>query len=178
MPPETDHDTPLVPEQAARSPRVSRRKVLLGSAAVATTACQKDETVDYGPIDEGLIKKYITDHNIANAQRQGSGLYYVPITTVPTAQQAVAGKTVSVLYTGTFLDGRVFDASKNRYTPISFVLDKEQVIKGWDEGIALMRKGEKSVLLIPSALGYKDKAAGSIPPNTVLRFEVELMDIQ
>ncbi|WP_230678861.1 FKBP-type peptidyl-prolyl cis-trans isomerase [Hymenobacter properus] len=152
--------------------------VLLGSAAVVTTACQKEETVDYAAVDEGHIKKYIADNNITNAQRQASGLYYVPVTTVPTAQKAVAGKTVSVLYTGTFLDGKVFDASKNRYTPISFVLGNNQVIKGWDEGIALMRKGEKSVLLIPSALGYKDQQAGSIPPNTVLRFEVELVDIQ
>jgi FKBP-type peptidyl-prolyl cis-trans isomerase len=152
--------------------------VLLGAAAVATTACQKNETVDYAPIDEGLIKQYIADNNITNAQRQSSGLYYVPVTTVPSAQQAVAGKTVSVLYTGTFLDGKVFDATKNQYTPFSFLLGNGEVIKGWDQGIALMRKGEKSVLLIPSSLAYGARNAGSIPPNTVLRFEVELVDIQ
>jgi len=152
--------------------------VLLGSAAVVTTACQKDESVDYAPIDEGIIKKYITDNNITNAQRQASGLYYVPVTSVPTAPRAEAGKTVAVLYTGTLLDGKVFDATKNQYAPFSFLLGKGKVIKGWDEGIALMRKGEKGVLLIPSGLGYGPQTVGSIPSNSVLRFDVELVDIQ
>ncbi|MDO7852080.1 FKBP-type peptidyl-prolyl cis-trans isomerase [Hymenobacter convexus] len=153
--------------------------VLLGSAALVTTACQKDETTDYAPIDEGLIKKYITDNNITTAQRQASGLYYVPVTTAPTATRAVAGRTVSVLYTGTTLDGKVFDATKNQYTPFSFVLGAGKVIKGWEEGIALMRKGEKSVLLIPSGLAYGAQSPSSaIPPNSVLRFDVELVDIQ
>ncbi|MFD2720141.1 FKBP-type peptidyl-prolyl cis-trans isomerase [Hymenobacter monticola] len=152
--------------------------VLLGTAAIATTACKKEEDVDYATVDEGLIKNYLVDNNIANAQRQGSGLYYVPVAPVPAAQQAVAGKTVSVLYTGTLLNGKVFDANNNRFAPFRFSLGTGEVIKGWDEGIALMRKGEKSVLLIPSALGYKNRQAGSIPPNSVLRFEVELLDIQ
>ncbi|MDO7845809.1 FKBP-type peptidyl-prolyl cis-trans isomerase [Hymenobacter sp. M29] len=152
--------------------------VLLGFATLVTTACQKDETTDYAPIDEDIIKKYIADNKITNAQRQSSGLYYVPVTTVPAGQRAVAGKTVSVLYTGTFLDGKVFDATKNQYTPFNFLLGNNEVIKGWDEGIALMRKGEKSVLLIPSGLAYGARSAGSIPPNTVLRFEVELVDIK
>ncbi|MGI4870271.1 MAG: FKBP-type peptidyl-prolyl cis-trans isomerase [Janthinobacterium lividum] len=114
------------------------------------------------------------------AQKQSSGLYYVPVTTNASGTPAVAGKTVSVLYTGTLLDGTVFDASsKNGNKPFDFVLGAGQVIKGWDQGIALMHKGEKAVLLIPSALGYGASGAGSaIPPNTVIKFDVEVTDVK
>jgi FKBP-type peptidyl-prolyl cis-trans isomerase len=98
----------------------------------------------------------------------------------PTGTPAVPGKTVSVRYTGELLDGTVFDASaKHGNEPFDFVLGEGKVIPGWDEGIALMRKGEKGVLLLPSALGYGPEGAGSdIPPNAVLRFEVELLDVR
>ena len=150
--------------------------VTLGLAGLLTTAC-KDK--NYVEIDEKLIQKHLNDNQISSTQRQGSGLYYVPVTTAPSAARAVAGKTVSVLYTGKLLDGTVFDASSRRGNqPIDFTLGRGQVIQGWDEGIALMRKGEKSILLIPSALGYGAQGAGSIPPNAVLRFEVELVDVR
>ena len=159
---------------------------LLASASLLTTACQKEEVAataapaDYGPIDEGLIKKYLADHAITTAQRQASGLYFVPGTSNPGGAPAAAGKTVSVLYTGSFLNGTVFDASaQHGGAPISFVLGRGQVIAGWDEGLALLRKGEKGTLLIPSALGYGPSGyAPVIAPNTVLRFEVELVDVQ
>jgi FKBP-type peptidyl-prolyl cis-trans isomerase len=156
----------------------------LGTSGLLTTACNDDneEVVmqDYAAIDEEIIKKYIADNNIANAQRQTSGLYFAPITTEPNATRAVAGKTVSVLYTGRLLNGTVFDASSQRNnTPIEFVLGAGRVIPGWDEGIALMRKGERATLLIPSGLAYGGRGAGgSIPPNAVLRFEVELVDVK
>ena len=158
--------------------------MLVGTAGLISTSCGSDpvtpaDNKDYTAIDEEIIKKYITDSNITTAQRQASGLYYVPVTTNAAGVQATAGRTVSVLYTGRFMDGRVFDASANQFTPIDFVLGRGRVIKGWDEGIALMRKGEKAVLLIPSALAYGSSGAGStIPPNTVLRFEVELVNVQ
>jgi len=159
----------------------------LGSAGIFAAGCSADAPTpvvapaqDFSAIDEAIIKKYITDNAITTAQKQPSGLYYVPVTSVPGAVPATAGRTVSVLYTGRFMDGRVFDASSQHgNTPISFVLGTGRVIKGWDEGIALMRKGEKGQLLIPSALAYGAAGAGSsIPPNTVLRFEVELTDVQ
>lgn len=158
---------------------------LLATASLLTTACLKDDTATRPPapvapaVDEAIITKYIAANAITGAQRQPSGLYFVPITTNPTGTPAVAKKTVDVLYTGRFLDGTVFDASSlHSNTPISFVLGTGQVIPGWDEGIALMRKGEKSTLLIPSALGYGAAGRTSIPPNTVLRFEVELVDVK
>jgi hypothetical protein len=159
--------------------------LLLGTSGLLITSCGSDDPIpvtpaqDYSAIDEGIIKKYVDDNKITNAQRQTSGLYYVPVTTNPTGVQAVAGKTASVLYTGTLLDGTVFDASsRHGNTPYSFVLGNHSVIEGWEQGIALMRKGEKAVLLIPSALGYGPYGSGSIPPNAVIRFEVEVVDVK
>lgn len=157
---------------------------LLGTAGLATTSCDDDPKAvpsqDFSAIDEAIIKKYLTDYSITTAQRQTSGLYYQPIVTNPTGVQAAAKKTVSVLYTGRFMDGRIFDASsQHNNVPISFVLGAGQVIPGWDEGIALMRKGEKAQLFIPSALAYGSAGAPpSIPANTVLRFDVELVDVK
>ena len=155
----------------------------LPATSLLLSACATKETdtvaVDYSKQDDALIQKYLADNKITTAQKQPSGLYYVPVTTNATGT-AAAGKTVVVLYTGTLLDNTVFDASsKNGNKPIEFVLGTGRVIKGWDEGIALMRKGEKGVLLIPSALGYGANGAGSaIPPNTVIKFDVELTDVK
>jgi peptidyl-prolyl cis-trans isomerase A (cyclophilin A) len=96
-----------------------------------------------------------------------------------TGAQAAAGKTVSVHYTGKFLDGKVFDSSISRGEPITFKLGVGQVIKGWDEGIALTKVGGKAQLIIPSNLGYGERGAGGvIPPNTTLVFDVELVDVK
>ncbi len=158
--------------------------LLLAAPGALLTACGSvNETpaihVDYTKADEALIQKYIADHKLTNAQRLPSGLYYVPTRAVPTGTPAAAGKTVSVRYTGQLLDGTVFDASaQHGNEPFDFVLGEGKVIAGWDQGIALMHKGEKGVLLLPSALGYGADGAGSdIPPNAVLRFEVELLDV-
>jgi peptidylprolyl isomerase len=96
-----------------------------------------------------------------------------------TGAQAEAGKTVSVHYTGKFQDGKVFDSSVARGEPITFRLGVGQVIKGWDEGIALMKVGGKAQLVIPSALGYGERGAGGvIPPNATLVFDVELIAVK
>jgi FKBP-type peptidyl-prolyl cis-trans isomerase len=140
------------------------------------------ELVDfnYAATDDALIRSYLTANNITTFQKTASGLYYVPGTANPTGTAATAGKTVSVLYTGKLLNGTVFDASSlHGNAPISFVLGTGQVIKGWDEGIALMRKGEKAQLLIPSALGYGPSSPSTtIPANSVLSFDVELTDVK
>ena len=160
---------------------------LLGTAGLLTTACLKNNdeyvSVDYSAADEATIQKYVADNKLTNARRQPSGLYYVRTSTDTTGVRATAGKTMSVLYTGTLLDGTVFDASSLHspapYKPFLFVLGRGQVIPGWDIGIALMHKGEKGVLLIPSALAYGPSGASpSIPPNAVLRFDIELVDVQ
>ena len=107
-----------------------------------------------------------------------SGLEYIEIE-IGTGAQAEAGKTVSVHYTGKLQDGKVFDSSVSRGDPIIFQLGKGQVIKGWDEGIALMKVGGKAQLIIPPDLGYGERGAGGvIPPNATLVFDVELVDVK
>lgn len=110
-----------------------------------------------------------------------SGLKYIVVekSKDPNAVKAEAGKSVSVHYTGFLLDGKIFDSSIERGTPISFGLGQGQVIKGWDEGISLMHVGDKLRLIIPSNLGYGERGAGGvIPPNATLLFDVELVGVQ
>jgi FKBP-type peptidyl-prolyl cis-trans isomerase len=94
-----------------------------------------------------------------------------------TGEGAVVGDTVTVNYTGLLPNGTVFDASANHGQPFSFTLGSGQVIKGWDEGLLGMQKGEKRLLAIPPSLGYGANAVGSIPANSTLIFEVEMLDI-
>ena len=153
---------------------------LLASASLFATSCHKDDTTpDYAAQDDAAIQKYVAANNITTAQKQTSGLYFVPITTNANAPKPAVGQVVSVRYTGTLLDGTVFYASSQyNNTPTSFVLANGQVIAGFAEGVALMHKGEKAVLLIPSPLAFGTSgSAPTIPANTPIRFEVELLDI-
>jgi FKBP-type peptidyl-prolyl cis-trans isomerase len=106
-----------------------------------------------------------------------SGLQYWDIT-VGTGAAASSGKTVKVHYTGWLTNGKKFDSSVDRGMPFSFKLGAGQVIKGWDEGVAGMKIGGKRQLRIPPDLGYGAQgAAGVIPPNAILIFDVELLDV-
>lgn len=89
-----------------------------------------------------------------------------------------AGDMVSVHYTGYLLDGTKFDSSIDRDQPIEFPVGTGRVIPGWDEGIMLLKTGEKATLVIPSELAYGSRQTGPIPPNSILKFEVELLDVE
>lgn len=116
----------------------------------------------------------------SNAQevKMPSGLKYVD-RVVGTGDEAVAGKTVNVHYTGWLENGKQFDSSVDRGQPFSFPLGAGRVIKGWDEGVQGMKVGGKRKLTIPSDLGYGSRGAGGvIPPNATLIFDVELLGVR
>jgi FKBP-type peptidyl-prolyl cis-trans isomerase len=89
------------------------------------------------------------------------------------------GNKVTVHYTGTLLNGKVFDSSKNRNEPFTFNLGMGQVIKGWDEGVAQMSLGQVAKLTCPPEYAYGKQAVGGvIPANSTLLFEVELLSFK
>ena len=88
------------------------------------------------------------------------------------------GQTISAHYTGYLEDGTVFDSSYNRNQPFEFPIGTGRVIRGWDEGFADMKEGGKRQLIIPPQLGYGDRPAGQIPPNSTLIFDVELLEVK
>ena len=91
---------------------------------------------------------------------------------------AEKGTIVTAHYAGKLTNGQVFDSSYDRNTPIKFILGAGQVIRGWDEGLVGMREGGKRVLTIAPDYGYGAQAVGAIPANSVLVFEIELVDVE
>lgn len=89
-----------------------------------------------------------------------------------------SGYEVEAHYTGTLDDGSVFDSSRDRNKTFKFTLGKGQVIKGWDNGFASMKKGEKAILRCRSDYAYGKNGQGKIPPNATLNFDVELIDFK
>jgi FKBP-type peptidyl-prolyl cis-trans isomerase len=106
-----------------------------------------------------------------------SGLKYI-ITKAGSGVRPAIGQLVWVHYTGKLEDGRVFDSSIPRGQPFEFLVGMGRVIKGWDEGVLMMSKGEKRTLIVPPSLGYGMEGMGPIPPNATMIFDVELVDFQ
>ena len=117
------------------------------------------------------------DKLAAGFDQTDSGLRY-KIIQKGSGAQAEKGKSVSVHYEGSLDNGQVFDSSYRRKDPITFTLGIGQVIQGWDEGISLLKEGDKARFVIPSYLGYGERGAGGvIPPNATLVFDVELVKV-
>ncbi|MFM1807947.1 MAG: hypothetical protein RLZZ242_672 [Bacteroidota bacterium] len=113
----------------------------------------------------------------AGFEKTSSGLRY-KIIQQGSGSPAVKNKKVSVHYEGSLENGQVFDSSFKRKEPIEFTLGIGQVISGWDEGISLLREGDKARFVIPSDLGYGARGAGGvIPPHATLIFDVELIKV-
>jgi peptidyl-prolyl cis-trans isomerase A (cyclophilin A) len=128
--------------------------------------------------EEKAKQKEILDSIAAGYDETESGLRY-NIIQKGNGKQATKGANVSVHYKGQLLDGTVFDSSYKRKKPIDFAVGVGQVIAGWDEGILLLKVGDKARFVIPSNLAYGERGAGGvIPPNATLIFDVELMDIK
>lgn len=116
----------------------------------------------------------MADENVVTTD---SGLQYVVINEGDGAQPQ-SGQRVFVHYVGTLEDGTKFDSSRDRGRPFDFTVGQGQVIKGWDEGVGMMRVGDRRKLIIPPDLGYGARGAGGvIPPNATLIFDVELLRI-
>ena len=108
--------------------------------------------------------------------KTNSGLQYIDLVEGD-GEMPAKGDKVEVHYTGTLEDGTKFDSSLDRNSPFTFTLGVGQVIKGWDEGLATIKIGGKRKLVIPPELGYGSRETGKIPANSVLIFEVELLNI-
>uniref|UniRef100_A0A7S0EZR4 peptidylprolyl isomerase n=1 Tax=Phaeocystis antarctica TaxID=33657 RepID=A0A7S0EZR4_9EUKA len=109
------------------------------------------------------------------ARKTESGLIYEELAAGEGASPALE-QMVKVHYVGTLADGTVFDSSRDRGEPTEFVLN--QVIKGWQEGLALMKPGSRAKLTIPAELAYGPMATGGIPANSALCFDVELIEVK
>jgi FKBP-type peptidyl-prolyl cis-trans isomerase FkpA len=126
--------------------------------------------------EQETIANYIKENNVTVAPTE-SGLYYIE-TAEGTGDQPQAGDKVKVHYHGTLLDGTKFDSSYDRDSPFEFTLGRGQVIKGWDEGIALMKVGGKATLIVPSIIGYGAGSRGNvIHAYAPLKFDVELLEV-
>lgn len=129
-------------------------------------------------INKEASEKFLKENSQKpNIKVTPSGLQY-EITKAGTGLSPKETDTVQVHYTGRTIDGKVFDSSVERGQPVDFVLN--QVIKGWTEGLQLMKEGGKAILYIPSDLAYGERGAGQgvIGPNQALIFEVELLKVK
>jgi peptidylprolyl isomerase len=124
---------------------------------------------------EKIINKLKKDYPKAKLITTKSGLQYV-VTKVGAGDKVGKGKKIKAHYTGRLLDGTEFDSSVKRGVPFEFVVGTGQVIKGWDEALSDMKKGEKRTLIIPPGLAYGPRGRPGIPPNATLVFDVELVD--
>lgn len=160
------------------------RLALLASSVLLLDACNGSN--EGTPFDPGT---YSTDPatatyaaalnvSIPSMTKTASGLYYKDLA-VGTGTTAAAGYTARVSYTGWLVNGAIFDASEGR-TPawFEFLVNKGEVIKGWDEGVQGMKVGGKRQLVIPPDLGYGTGGSGAIPANAILVFEVTLLQVR
>lgn len=122
--------------------------------------------------EQDLIRQYMSENDLVADTVTDSGLHIIRINT-GNGEQPSPNSTVVVHYEGKLLNGTVFDSSVDG-TPATFNLNG--LIAGWREGIQLMSKGERSIMIIPSEQGYGRNATGNIPSNSVLIFEIELID--
>ena len=122
------------------------------------------------------VEKYDVKGKVSS--KTESGLEYI-LVKEGNGIKAAAGNTVSVHYSGYLEDGSMFDSSVKRDQPFTFILGMGRVIQGWDEGVAMMKIGDKVQLIIPAELGYGERGAGGvIPPNATLIFDVELLEVK
>ena len=160
---------------------ISRSFRLLSAAAmlVLAAACNSDPVSV--PQADPATTQFATalNVNIATMTRTASGLYFRNAVLGPdTARVAAAGDSVTVRYTGWLSNGTQFDSNRDAgEPPFGFTLGTRRVIAGWEEGLVGMRKGGRRILVIPPSLAYGPDAYRGIPGNSILVFDVEMLDI-
>jgi len=133
--------------------------------------------------EEGVINEYIETHNI-KVKPTASGLFVIK-NTIGTGKAIKEGSRVTLHYTGKLLDGTIFDSSWNYGIPIDITVGVDRFIQGWEEGLLLLRGGDKVTLLIPSNLAYGGRGVTDrsgeyhiIPPYAPLLFEIEVISVE
>ncbi len=142
---------------------------LLTALTLTTISCKKESQSE---IDEKKILEYAENNNL-DLESHESGIYYIVEKEGTGTAHPNFNSQIIAHYKGSLLNGQVFDSSIGG-APLSFKLT--QVIKGWQIAIPLMKKGEKTKFFIPSNLAYGESGSGSIPANSVLIFDIELID--
>lgn len=151
-----------------------RKLIAFALILILAASCKKEDVVDYGPIDNKIIRNYIAEKGLTNVDSTASGLYYIiqkPGSTLHPTLLSV----ITVNYQGYLTDGTLFDASATG-SPLNSPLS--YLITAWQEGIPLIGVGGKITLLCPSALGYGSQSYPKIPANSVLLFNVELLKVE
>jgi FKBP-type peptidyl-prolyl cis-trans isomerase FkpA len=134
-------------------------------------SCGKKKAEEQAKLDDEAIQKYLTENNLS-ATKTSTGLYYL-VEMQGAGASCTKNSDVTVAYKGYYTDNVVFDESDQDGATFNL----QSVIKGWTEGIPFFKAGGKGKLFIPSALGYGDKKSGPIPANSVLIFDVELLEV-
>lgn len=142
----------------------------------------KENAAAQAVIDDSLIVAYMKAKGVTGYKKTASGLYYV-VTKPGEGPNVTVGQKATVNYSGRNINDEAFDSNVdpafNHVSPFEFPVGQHQVIAGWDEGVALMNKGEKATFYIPSGLAYGPNArAEKIPANAVLIFDIELVSMQ
>jgi FKBP-type peptidyl-prolyl cis-trans isomerase FkpA len=148
------------------------RKILAFSLLLIFMASCKEDVVDYGPIDKKIIEDYLAAAGLT-AQSTSSGLYYI-IDKPGGANHPNINSAVSVNYKGYLTDSTVFDESYSSGQPSTFALSS--VIAGWQEGLQLIGVKGRIHLYVPSALGYGSTEKTGIPANSVLIFDIDMVE--
>ncbi|WP_317164120.1 FKBP-type peptidyl-prolyl cis-trans isomerase [Cryomorpha ignava] len=148
-----------------------KRILLFLFVAVVSVQCKKDDGENQSEIDEKIISAYIADNGL-DAQNVGGGLYFVDEQT-GAGESPTASSTVKVAYRGYFTNGQVFDESST--DGVAFGLN--QVIRGWTLGIPYFKEGGRGKLLIPSGMAYGANPPSGIPQNSVLIFDIHLIEV-
>lgn len=151
--------------------------MVLGIMTLAFSACKPDkvfDTEEQFTRDTVLIEQYLADNSLV-AETDESGIRYI-IKEQGTGDNARFGSTVSVKYTGYLLDGTTFDTNVGKDS-FEFVIGQGAVIQGWDIIFKLFNKGTEASIYIPSKYGYGSTGSFFIPANSVLVFDVRVLDI-